>query len=137
MQLASPSTSHETCANTTQQLQPWHISFPKFPNPLPQRLSVKIAAQLQAVDYVHINSDRISSSVRRVLRYPADNLRVGLQRSVEQLGFKREETRKICSESEVARKYFGNLVDESAKIRNTVENVDLDGPAPGVAASFD
>lgn len=89
------------------------------------------------MDYVHANSDRISSSVRKVLRFPADNLRVGLQRSVEQLGSKREETRKIRGESEVARKYFGNLVNESAKIRNTVEAVDLEGPAPGVAAGYD
>jgi mitofusin len=62
---------------------------------------------------------------------------VGLQRSVEQLGSKREDTRKIRGESEVARKYFGNLVNESAKIRNTVEAVDLEGPAPGVAAAYD
>lgn len=75
--------------------------------------------------------------MRKVLRFPADNLRVGLQRSVEQLGSKREETRKIRGESEVARKYFGNLVNESAKIRNTVEAVDLEGPAPGVAAGYD
>jgi mitofusin len=64
-------------------------------------------------------------------------LRVGLQRSVEQLGAKREETKKIRGESEVARKYFGNLVGESAKIRTVVEDVDLEGPAPGVAGGYD
>ncbi|KAL3423239.1 Mitofusin FZO1 [Phlyctema vagabunda] len=109
----------------------------QIPQSLPQRLSSKIATQLAAIDYVHANSDRISSSVRKVLRYPADNLRVGLQRSVEQLGSKREETRKVRGESEVARKYFGNLVNESARIRNNVEAVDLEGPAPGVAAAYD
>ncbi|KAF4635857.1 hypothetical protein G7Y89_g2235 [Cudoniella acicularis] len=109
----------------------------QIPHSLPHRLSNKISAQLTAIDYVHANGDRISSSVRKVLRFPADNLRVGLQRSVEQLGSKREETRKIRGESEVARKYFGNLVNESAKIRNTVEAIDLEGPAPGVAAAYD
>jgi mitofusin len=109
----------------------------QIPHSLPQRLSNKIATQLQAIDYVHSNSDRISSSVRKVLRFPADNLRVGLQRSVEQLGAKREDTRKIRGESEVARKYFGNLVNETGRIRNTVEAVDLEGPAPGVAAGFE
>jgi mitofusin len=99
-------------------------------------LSNKISTQLQSIDYVHINSDRISSEVRKVLRFPADNLRVGLQRSVERLGTKREETRKIRGESEVARKYFGNLVNETVKIRNTVEAVDLEGPAPGIAAAY-
>ncbi|APA07867.1 hypothetical protein sscle_03g026370 [Sclerotinia sclerotiorum 1980 UF-70] len=109
----------------------------QIPQSLPHRLSSKISAQLAAIDYVHSNSDRISSSVRKVLRFPADNLRVGLQRSVEQLGTKREETRKIRGESEVARKYFGNLVNKSSEIRNNVEGVDLEGPAPGVAAAYD
>ncbi|KAL2075449.1 hypothetical protein VTL71DRAFT_392 [Oculimacula yallundae] len=109
----------------------------QIPHSLPQRLSSKISTQLAEIDYVHSNSTRISSSVRKVLRFPADNLRVGLQRSVEQLGSKREETRKIRGESEVARKYFGNLVNETGRIRNTVEAVDLEGPAPGVAAGFD
>ncbi|PBP23316.1 hypothetical protein BUE80_DR005868 [Diplocarpon rosae] len=109
----------------------------QIPLSLPHRLSTKISTQLAEIDYVHSNSTRISSSVRKVLRFPADNLRVGLQRSVEQLGSKREETRKVRGESEVARKYFGNLVNETARIRNTVESVDLEGPAPGVAAGFD
>ncbi len=56
---------------------------------------------------------------------------------MERLSTKREETRKIRGESEVARKYFGNLVNETARIRNTVEAVDLEGPAPGVAAAYD
>ncbi|TVY36597.1 Transmembrane GTPase [Lachnellula subtilissima] len=109
----------------------------QIPTSLPHRLSTKIATQLQQIDYVHSNSDRISSSVRKVLRFPADNLRVGLQRSVEKLGSKREETRKIRGESEVARKYFGNLVNESGRVKHGVEGVDLEGPAPGVAGAYD
>lgn len=109
----------------------------QIPTSLPHRLATKISAQLQAIDYVHANSERVSSSVRRVLRFPADNLRVGLQRSVEQLGAKREETKKIRTESDVARKYFSNLVAETGRIKNTVEEVDLEGPAPGMAAAYD
>lgn len=109
----------------------------QIPASLPHRLSTKISTHLDAIDYIHVNSDRISSSVRKVLKIPADNLRVGLQRSVEQLGSKREETRKVKVESEVARKYFSNLVNETTEIRYTVERVDLEGPAPGVAAAYD
>ncbi|KAG9240556.1 hypothetical protein BJ878DRAFT_570932 [Calycina marina] len=109
----------------------------QIPHSLPQRLSTKIAAQLAAIDYAHSNSDRISSQVRKVLAIPANYLRVGLQRSVEQLGSKRDETRKIKGESEVARKYFGNLVNETVGLRATVDGVDLEGPAPGVAAAYD
>ena len=73
-----------------------------------------------------------------MLRYPADSLRVGLQRSVEQIAVKRDETVKVKRESEVARKYFGNLVRESAESRRGVESVDLEGAAvPGVAAAYE
>ncbi|KFZ07141.1 hypothetical protein V501_06732 [Pseudogymnoascus sp. VKM F-4519 (FW-2642)] len=109
----------------------------QIPHSLPRRLATKISAQLEEIDYVHANSTRITSSVRKVLRFPADNLRVGLQRSVEHLGIKREETLKTRGESEVARKYFGNLVNQSAKLRSSVDSVDLEGPAPGVAAAYD
>jgi mitofusin len=87
---------------------------------------------LAQIDYVHANGSRIAGSVRKVLRFPADSLRVGLQRAVEQLGSRKEETVKIRTESEVALKYFGNLVRESAKQRSMVENVDLDAYPPGM-----
>ncbi|SZF02444.1 unnamed protein product [Blumeria hordei] len=106
------------------------------PKSLPRRLSAKLSTQLQSMDFVHTNSDRISSSVRKVLRFPADNLRVGLQRSVEQLGIKQAETKKIKGESEVARKYFSNLVNETRAIQSTVEAVDLEGVTPGVVGGY-
>ena len=75
--------------------------------------------------------------MRRALKYTADKLREGLQRNVENLQEQRKETSKVQSESEVARKYFGNLVRESREIRSRVERVDLEGPAPGIAAAYD
>ncbi|KAI5864557.1 hypothetical protein GGS23DRAFT_452894 [Durotheca rogersii] len=103
----------------------------QIPHSLPHRLSEKISMRLAAIDYVHTNSTRISSSVRKVLRYPADNLRVGLARSVEQLDSRREETLKVRGESEVALKYFGNLVRESSHQRSLVEDIDLDAHPQG------
>jgi mitofusin len=75
--------------------------------------------------------------VRRALKYPADKLREGLQRNVENLHEQRKETSKVQAESEVARKVFGNLTRESREIRSRVERVDLEGPAPGIAAAYD
>ncbi|KAM0321637.1 hypothetical protein ACHAQA_009993 [Verticillium albo-atrum] len=105
----------------------------QIPNSLPHRLSTKISTQLHAIDYVHDNSTRISSSVRKVLRIPADNLRVGLDQSVKDLGQRREETLKVKKESQVALKYFGNLVRSSAEQRTQLEAVDLEAPPPGAA----
>ena len=108
-----------------------------IPQSLPKRLSNKVSAQLAAMDYTHANAVRISSEVRRALKHPSDKLKVDLQRNFEELQGRRQKTSETQNESEVARKFFGNLIRESNDIRHNVERVDLEGPAPGVAASYD
>lgn len=108
----------------------------QIPHSLPHRLNSKISAQLAAMDYVHTNSTRISSTVRKVLLIPTNSLRVGLQRSVEQLDIRRNDTMKVRKESHDALKYFTNLVQRSAHQRHQIETVDLDAPPPGSQGSY-
>ncbi|KAL8857524.1 MAG: hypothetical protein Q9178_005852 [Gyalolechia marmorata] len=108
-----------------------------LPRTLPQRLSARLSHTLQNIDYVHLNSRRISEYSRRRLNAPARNLSSSLQKEVHDLGERREGTLKIKKESEVARKYFGNLVRESAEGKRNVEAVDLEGPPPGVAGGYE
>lgn len=89
------------------------------------------------MNYTHLNAHRISTEVARCLRYPADQLRAGLERSVESIRVQREDTVKVKRESEIARKYFGNLIRESAEGRRGVEAVDLEGAAPGMAGGYE
>ncbi|KAK8933114.1 hypothetical protein H634G_07349 [Metarhizium anisopliae BRIP 53293] len=100
----------------------------QIPNSLPPRLATKISSQLAELDYIHANSSRISSSVRKVLRFPANSLRVGLDQSVKDLGNKRDEADKVRHESEEASKFFHELVGRSQVQRSMVEAVDLDAP---------
>lgn len=69
--------------------------------------------------------------MRKVLRFPADNLRVGLDQSFKELGTRRDTTVKVKGESERALKYFSNLVVNCEWQRNMVESVDLDASPPG------
>ncbi|KAL8712123.1 MAG: hypothetical protein Q9220_003557 [cf. Caloplaca sp. 1 TL-2023] len=108
-----------------------------LPLTLPRRLSTRIQHHLSATDYIHSNATRISAHSRRALRYPAHNLQDGLQQSVHDLEARREQSLGVKKESEVARKYFGNLVRESGEGRRGVESVDLEGPAPGVAGGYE
>jgi len=103
----------------------------QIPNTLPHRLNRKIAVELDAIDYVHSNSTRITNAVRKVLRIPGENLRTGLKRSVETLSSKRDETVKLRSESDVALKYFSNLVREGRGQRTGLDSIDLESPPPG------
>ena len=107
-----------------------------IPYTLPHRLSRRIESTLAAIDYVHNNSERISRRVRFIMSRPADILRDGLKQSADKLGKRREETRQVKKQSEVARKYFANLVRESSESKRSIEAMDLEG-APGVASAYE
>lgn len=98
----------------------------QIPQSLPHRISSKISAQLAAMEYAHHNAHRISGSVRKVLHTPKDHVVFNLNRSVEQLGQRREETLKVKKESHEALRYFTNLVRDSGAQRSTIEGVDLE-----------
>ena len=105
----------------------------QIPHSLPHRLNSKISEQLAAIDYVHTNSSRVSSVVRKVLRMPSDKLRIDLQQSFEQLETQRAETARVRAESDVALKYFGNLVRVSSQQHRMIHAVDLEGHPPPMA----
>jgi mitofusin 2 len=107
-----------------------------IPQTLPPRMARKLSATLASIDYTHANAHRISSEVRRVLRYPAQQLAVDLERGVEDLKQQKDDIQKIKRESEVARKYFGNLVRDSTEARQRVEAIDLENSVPGAAAAY-
>lgn len=62
------------------------------PAALPRRLSTKVAKKLADIDYVHANALRISGSVRKVLRFPADKLRIDLDSLVKDLAKRRDDS---------------------------------------------
>lgn len=107
-----------------------------IPQTLPPRLARKLSSQLATVDYTHTNASRISAEVRRVLKFPAHQLAVDLQKGVEELRQKKEDVTRVKQESEIARKYFGNLVRDTSEGRRRIEAVDLEGPIPGAAGAY-
>lgn len=78
---------------------------------------------------MHTNSARISASVRKVLRFPADNLCVSMDQSVKDLGNRRDETAKIKSESQAALKSFTELANKSQRQQRMVEDLSLEAPS--------
>lgn len=107
-----------------------------IPKSLPHRLNTKLASQLAAIDYTDSNAMRIRSEIRRALKGPANDVRIGLQRNVEKLQLKKEETTKQKIEAEVARKYFGNLVRSSNDLQQSVQRVDLEAAAPAPVSTI-
>ncbi|OCT45418.1 Transmembrane GTPase fzo1 [Cladophialophora carrionii] len=107
-----------------------------IPQTLPPRLATKLSANLAQMDYTHSNAHRIASEVRRVLRYPAQNLTADLANTIEELRQKKEDVTKTKRESEVARKYFTNLVRDSDEARRRISAIDLEGGPPGAVGAY-
>ncbi|KAH7355793.1 mitochondrial fusion GTPase protein [Pyrenochaeta sp. MPI-SDFR-AT-0127] len=108
------------------------VSVPKS---LPHRLSAKLSTQLATADYTHSNALRISSEVRRALKGAANDVRIGLQRNVEKLQLKKDETNRTKAEASDAKKYFANLFHQSGELRNLVQRIDLEA-TPSTAIGF-
>lgn len=104
------------------------------PKSLPHRLSAKLSTQLAAIDYTHSNALRISSEIRRALKGPANDVRIGLQRNVEKLQLKKEETSKLRDEASQAKKYFSNLFRQSSDLRMNVQRIDLEAAPPAAVS---
>ena len=88
------------------------------------------------MDYTHSNASRIAAEVRRVLRYPAQRLSDDLAQGVEELRQRKEDVTKVKRESEVARKYFGNLVRDASDARRRVQGIDLEGVPAGAVGAY-
>lgn len=106
-----------------------------IPQTLPPRLARKLSAQLASMDYIHSNSSRISAEVRRVLKYPSQQLGEDLQKGIEELRKKKDDVAKIKQESEIARKYFSNLVRDTSEGRRRIATIDLE-TLPGPASTY-
>ncbi|KAG0127448.1 hypothetical protein HOY82DRAFT_76956 [Tuber indicum] len=100
-----------------------------IPNAVPRKLAKKITKELEEMDYVHCNSDRITKECRKVLGLSANELRAAFHKSIEKQGATIDEKRKTEKESEVASKYFGGLLKDAASQKKSVKGLDLEGPA--------
>ena len=79
---------------------------------------------VQAIDYVHANSIRVTECSSRCL-----------QHSFGQLGSGRKEILRDQAEGHVELKYFDNLIGKSAKQQTIVESVNLDAHPSAVIHS--
>lgn len=104
----------------------WYI-LSDMPKAVPRKLAKKIRKQLADLDYVHTNADRIAKECRKVLRFPAEDLRAGFQKSVEKQGKMVRERKETKKESEGAFKFFGGLLKEAREQKRAVSTLDLEG----------
>ncbi|KAK9479693.1 hypothetical protein V1514DRAFT_327885 [Lipomyces japonicus] len=98
----------------------------EIPNVVPRKLAKKLKRELDNLDYVHANSDRISSECRKVLRFPSEDFRRAFQQLLDEQAKQKNERAKQIDQVEQATRYFNRLYKESTGQRGLIAKFDLE-----------
>ncbi|KAK9324317.1 hypothetical protein V1517DRAFT_317712 [Lipomyces orientalis] len=107
-----------------------------IPNVVPRKLAKKLKRELESVDYIHTNSDRIASECRKVLKYPSEDLRSAFQQLLDEQATQKNERAKQMSQAEESLRYFSRLHKDSRSNFNMISKFDLEGVMVGGHVEF-
>lgn len=100
-----------------------------IPNAVKKNLARKIDSEVQGMGYVHANALRISKESRKILKYPAQDVRSAFQTAIEEKTRKMEDYTKQAKKADESGRYFEKLKRESSEHRNVVTNIHLEIPS--------
>lgn len=93
---------------------------------VPRNVSRKLRHEIEEINYIHLNAQRISRECRKVLKYPAQDVRTGFQSKVEEQARKKEEYTKTAKEIDASCKYFKRLHKEVIDQHSLVNTCNLE-----------
>lgn len=99
-----------------------------IPNALPRKLSRRIRREIDAMDYVRSNADRISKECRKVLRYPQQDIISAFQSIIERTVQDKEDCARAAKQADAANNYFVEFHKEAAEQRALLTQINLDTP---------
>ncbi|KAK9482365.1 hypothetical protein V1527DRAFT_476574 [Lipomyces starkeyi] len=102
-----------------------------IPNVVPRKLAKKLKRELESVDYIHTNSDRISGECRKVLKYPAEDLRSAFQQLLDDKASQKNERTRQMSQAKESLRYFSRLYEDSRCHSGMISELDLEGVITG------
>lgn len=97
-----------------------------MPAAVPRNLARRVVAEVNSIDYIHSNSERIAQECRQVLKYPAREVRAGFDRLIEKNSRKRDECSKMAKKADVANKFFVKLEREIESQKRALELIHVE-----------
>lgn len=97
-----------------------------IPYAVPRNVSRKLRAEIEEMNYVDTNAQRISKECRKVLKYPAQDVRSGFQSKVEEQARKKEEYTKTAKEIDLSCRFFKRLHKEVIDQHSLVDRCNLE-----------
>jgi mitofusin len=99
-----------------------------IPNALPRKMARRIRREIDSMDYVRANADRISKECRKVLRYPQQDIISAFQSNIERKVRDKEECAKSVKRADTANQHFVQFHKEAAQQRAGLSQINLDTP---------
>lgn len=96
------------------------------PYAVARNVSRKLRAELSTLGYVQANANRIARECRKVLKYPAQDVRSEFQTKIDEQARKKEEYTKTARDIGEASKYFKRLHKEVADQHKLVDRCKLE-----------
>ena len=103
----------------------WYV-VSDIPRAVPRRIANKIRKELERVDYVNHNADRITRELRTVLGVPEKYLREQFHKDIEARAKVKADCIASAKTATAAKEFFLNLQEESNVLRTTVMQYSLE-----------
>ena len=103
----------------------WYI-VSDIPRAVPRRIAKKVRKELERVDYVNHNADRITRELRTVLGVPEKYLRDQFHKDIEEQAKVKEGCEMAAKTASAAKDFFIQLEGEATLLRNTVHGYILE-----------
>ncbi|KAG5362053.1 Mitofusin FZO1 [Yarrowia sp. C11] len=97
-----------------------------MPAAVPRNLARRVVTEVNSIDYIHSNSERIAQECRQVLKYPAREVRAGFDRLIEKNSRQRDECSKMAKKADVANKFFVKLEREIQSQKRALELIHVE-----------
>jgi mitofusin 2 len=103
----------------------WYV-VSDIPRAVPKRIAKKIRRELERVDYVNHNADRVTRELRTVLGVPEEYLRRQFQKDIDERAKAKEECTRTLQTAAAASTFFAQLKDDAVCLRTTVLGYELE-----------
>ena len=103
----------------------WYI-VSDIPHVVPRRIAKKIRLELERVDYVNQNADRVTRELRSVLGVPEKYLRDQFHKDIEEKAKMKDECIVAARKAAAAKEYFIESEEEAKKLGTTVKGYVLE-----------
>lgn len=100
----------------------------EVPRTVPRKIARKVALEIDELGYVGTNANRISTECRKVLKFPAQDVRSAFQSEIESQSRQRDELQRHAQNAKQVSEFFSYVDSSASKLYDQVKQCNLELP---------